>query len=44
MGTDRSRSIEASDRILTRYQGEGYQFVTIPQMMESSGQLLALSL
>jgi len=34
MGADRSRSVEASDRILTRYQGEGYEFVTIPQMME----------
>ena len=35
MGADRSRTVEASDRILTRYQGEGYQFVTIPQMMEN---------
>ena len=34
MGADRSRSVEASDRILTRYQAEGYEFVTIPQMME----------
>jgi peptidoglycan/xylan/chitin deacetylase (PgdA/CDA1 family) len=34
MGVDRSRSIEASDRILTQYQGEGYEFVTIPEMME----------
>ena len=34
MGTDRSRTVEASDRILTRYRGEGFKFVTIPQMME----------
>jgi len=34
MGADRSRSVEASDRILTRYQREGYEFVTIPQMMQ----------
>ncbi len=33
MGADRSRTVEASDHILTRYQGEGYEFVTIPQMM-----------
>jgi peptidoglycan-N-acetylglucosamine deacetylase len=33
MGADRSRTVEASDHILTRYKGEGYEFVTIPQMM-----------
>jgi peptidoglycan-N-acetylglucosamine deacetylase len=36
IGVDRSGSVEASDRILARYQGEGYEFVTIPQMMEGS--------
>jgi len=34
IGVDRSRSVEASDRILSRYKGKGYEFVTIPQMME----------
>lgn len=34
VGVDRSRSIEASDRILTRYKAEGYEFVTVPEMME----------
>ena len=34
MGADRSRSVEASDRILSRYLGEGFEFVTIPEMME----------
>src|SRR5271166_7188217 len=34
MGADRSRSVQASDRILTRYQREGYEFVTLPQMMQ----------
>jgi peptidoglycan/xylan/chitin deacetylase (PgdA/CDA1 family) len=34
IGVDRRRSIEASDRILTQYQGEGYEFVTIPEMMK----------
>ena len=36
MGGDRSRTVAASDRILTRYQSEGNEFVTIPQMMEKS--------
>ncbi len=34
IGVDRSRSVEASDRILARYKGEGYEFVTVPEMME----------
>jgi peptidoglycan/xylan/chitin deacetylase (PgdA/CDA1 family) len=34
MGANRSRSVEASDRILRRYRGEGFEFVTIPEMME----------
>ena len=34
IGVDRSRTVEATDRILSRYQAEGYDFVTIPQMME----------
>jgi peptidoglycan/xylan/chitin deacetylase (PgdA/CDA1 family) len=33
IGVDRSRSVEASERILTRYTQEGYEFVTVPQMM-----------
>ncbi len=34
IGVDRSRSLEASDRILSRYKAEGYEFVTIPEIME----------
>ena len=34
IGVDRSRSVEASDRLLTRYLAEGYQFLTIPEMMQ----------
>jgi len=34
IGVDRSRSVEASDRILSRYRSEGYEFVTVPEMME----------
>jgi peptidoglycan/xylan/chitin deacetylase (PgdA/CDA1 family) len=33
IGVDRSRSVEASDRLLTRYKGRGYEFVTVPRMM-----------
>jgi peptidoglycan-N-acetylglucosamine deacetylase len=32
-GTDRSRTITATDRLISRYKGEGYEFVTIPEMM-----------
>ena len=34
MGWDRSRTVEASKRILVRYRGEGYEFVTVPEMMK----------
>ncbi len=34
MDVDRSRSVEATDRILGRYLREGFEFVTIPEMME----------
>jgi peptidoglycan/xylan/chitin deacetylase (PgdA/CDA1 family) len=33
MGADRSRTVTATDRLIARYQSEGYRFVTIPQMM-----------
>jgi peptidoglycan/xylan/chitin deacetylase (PgdA/CDA1 family) len=33
LGADRSRTVEASDRLISRYKSEGYQFVTIPEMM-----------
>ncbi len=41
IGVDRSRSVEASDRILTRYRSEAYDFVTIPEMMEGRSPQLA---
>jgi peptidoglycan-N-acetylglucosamine deacetylase len=37
LGVDRSRSIEASDRLLSRYMALGHEFVTIPQMMARIG-------
>ena len=36
VGVDRSRSIEATERILSRYKGEGYEFVTVPEMMKAA--------
>ncbi|HLI62104.1 MAG TPA: polysaccharide deacetylase family protein, partial [Terriglobales bacterium] len=34
IGVDRSRSVEATDRIVARYKSEGYEFVTVPEMMQ----------
>jgi peptidoglycan-N-acetylglucosamine deacetylase len=34
MGADRSQTVIATDRLIARYRSEGYDFVTIPQMME----------
>jgi peptidoglycan-N-acetylglucosamine deacetylase len=34
MGADRSQTVLATDHLLSRYQSEGYEFVTIPQMLE----------
>jgi peptidoglycan/xylan/chitin deacetylase (PgdA/CDA1 family) len=31
MGADRGQSVLATDRLITRYQQEGYEFVTIPE-------------
>ncbi len=31
-GTDRSHTVAATDEIMRRYKGEGFQFVTIPEM------------
>jgi len=34
MGTDRSASVRATELILARYLGEGFEFVTVPEMLE----------
>jgi peptidoglycan-N-acetylglucosamine deacetylase len=34
MGADRSQTVLATDHLLSRYQSEGYEFVTIQQMLE----------
>jgi peptidoglycan/xylan/chitin deacetylase (PgdA/CDA1 family) len=33
MGTDRSATIAATESIIIRYKNDGYQFVTIPEML-----------
>ena len=33
MGADRSRTVIATARLITRYKMEGYEFLTIPEMM-----------
>ena len=46
MGADRSQTVIATDRLIARYKGEGYGFVTIPEMMQNeafSSQLSAVS-
>jgi peptidoglycan-N-acetylglucosamine deacetylase len=35
-GADRSFTITATDRLISRYKGEGYEFVTIPSMMQKA--------
>ena len=34
MGADREHSVEATDRIIAQYKAQGYQFVTVPEMMK----------
>jgi peptidoglycan/xylan/chitin deacetylase (PgdA/CDA1 family) len=34
-GTDRSFTVQATERVIDRYLSEGYRFVTIPDMMEN---------
>jgi peptidoglycan/xylan/chitin deacetylase (PgdA/CDA1 family) len=44
-GYDRSRSVAVTDRVIARYKAEGYEFVTVPEMMKGavSSQLSAVS-
>jgi peptidoglycan/xylan/chitin deacetylase (PgdA/CDA1 family) len=34
IGADRSLSVRATDELVRRYKGEGYRFLTVPQMMD----------
>lgn len=36
-GADRSQTVIATDHLFARYKAEGYEFLTIPQMMEQPG-------
>lgn len=36
LGTDRSHSVRATDELVRRYLGEGYHFLTVPEMMETA--------
>lgn len=43
MGADRSQTVLATNSLIKRYKAEGYEFVTIPQMMGSaSGTQIAI--
>jgi peptidoglycan/xylan/chitin deacetylase (PgdA/CDA1 family) len=33
IGTDRSSTIKATDQLIVKYKAEGYEFVTVPEMM-----------
>jgi peptidoglycan/xylan/chitin deacetylase (PgdA/CDA1 family) len=35
IGADRSQTVIATDRLIARYANEGYEFLTIPQIMQS---------
>jgi hypothetical protein len=34
MGADRPNTVTATDHLIPRYKSEGYDFLTIPQMMD----------
>ncbi len=34
MGVDRSHTVAATDRLITRYKNQGYEFLTVPEMMK----------
>ncbi|HZQ23129.1 MAG TPA: polysaccharide deacetylase family protein [Terriglobales bacterium] len=37
-GADRSQTVIATERLIARYQNEGYEFVTVPEMMTAFNQ------
>jgi peptidoglycan-N-acetylglucosamine deacetylase len=38
LGADRSQTVAATDHLVSRYKSEGYEFVTIPQMLGAGTQ------
>ena len=43
MGVDRAPTVAATERLIARYKGEGYSFVTVPEMMSHHGDAEARS-
>ena len=41
MGVDRSATLAATDRLIERYRGEGYDFVTVPEMLEEPSMIVS---
>jgi peptidoglycan-N-acetylglucosamine deacetylase len=37
-GADRSNTVQAVDHLISRYKSQGYEFVTVPEMMRSSSK------
>jgi peptidoglycan/xylan/chitin deacetylase (PgdA/CDA1 family) len=33
MGADRSQTVDATDRLIAKYEADGYEFVTVPEMI-----------
>jgi peptidoglycan/xylan/chitin deacetylase (PgdA/CDA1 family) len=44
LGADRSQTVIATDHLIARYRTEGYDFVTIPQMMQKEKAYVGLGL
>jgi peptidoglycan/xylan/chitin deacetylase (PgdA/CDA1 family) len=42
LGADRSQTVVASDHLITRYKQDGYRFVTLPEMMQTTAPLSAV--
>jgi peptidoglycan/xylan/chitin deacetylase (PgdA/CDA1 family) len=38
MGADRAQTVIATDNLIQRYKGEGYEFVTVEEMLAASRQ------
>jgi peptidoglycan/xylan/chitin deacetylase (PgdA/CDA1 family) len=36
IGADRSQTVLATDHLIKRYESEGYEFVTVPEMMSKA--------
>ncbi len=43
MGADRSQTVLATDRLIKRYKPEGYEFVTVPQMLKGKNSETVLN-